>query len=211
MASIFQLLFMINRGGSVAQKRLGMAHLRLKPPPYTDICGKPLHISARRETRVNNSQNTEMCISPTKIVREDVNPRKELNMAQIDVTQIPGFEEMTADQKLEAVMKLDIPDKVDLSGYVKKSVFDAKAAEASDLSKKLKGKMTEDEQKQAEIAEAAEAAEPEEAADPQPARPAAMLSARAEAMSFFIFMGNLLRRCFEPVRLAAFFPSLMQA
>lgn len=85
-------------------------------------------------------------------------------MAQIDVTQIPGFEEMTADQKLEAVMKLDIPDKVDLSGYVKKSVFDAKAAEASDLSKKLKGKMTEDEQKQAEIAEAAEAAAKEKEA-----------------------------------------------
>lgn len=79
-------------------------------------------------------------------------------MAQIDVTQIAGFEEMTAEQKLEAVMKLDVPEKVDLSGYVKKSVFDAKAAEASDLSKKLKGKMTEDEQKQAEIAEAAEAA-----------------------------------------------------
>ena len=85
-------------------------------------------------------------------------------MAQIDVTQIAGFEEMTAEQKLDALMKLDVPDKVDLSGYVKKSVFDAKAAEASDLSKKLKGKMTEDEQKQAEIAEAAEAAAKEKEA-----------------------------------------------
>jgi len=85
-------------------------------------------------------------------------------MAQIDVTQIAGFDEMTAEQKLDALMKLDVPDKVDLSGYVKKSVFDAKAAEASDLSKKLKGKMTEDEQKQAEIAEAAEAAAKEKEA-----------------------------------------------
>ena len=85
-------------------------------------------------------------------------------MAQIDVTQIAGFEEMTAEQKLDALMKLDVPEKVDLSGYVKKSVFDAKAAEASDLSKKLKGKMTEDEQKQAEIAEAAEAAAKEKEA-----------------------------------------------
>lgn len=85
-------------------------------------------------------------------------------MAQIDVTQIAGFEEMTAEQKLDALMKLEVPDKVDLSGYVKKSVFDAKAAEASDLSKKLKGKMTEDEQKQAEIAEAAEAAAKEKEA-----------------------------------------------
>lgn len=85
-------------------------------------------------------------------------------MAQIDVTQIAGFEEMTAEQKLDALMKLEVPEKVDLSGYVKKSVFDAKAAEASDLSKKLKGKMTEDEQKQAEIAEAAEAAAKEKEA-----------------------------------------------
>jgi hypothetical protein len=85
-------------------------------------------------------------------------------MAQIDVTQIAGFEEMTAEQKIDALMKLEVPDKVDLSGYVKKSVFDAKAAEASDLSKKLKGKMTEDEQKQAEIAEAAEAAAKEKEA-----------------------------------------------
>lgn len=85
-------------------------------------------------------------------------------MAQIDVTQIAGFEEMTAEQKLDALMALEVPDKVDLSGYVKKSVFDAKAAEASDLSKKLKGKMTEDEQKAAEIAEAAEAAAKEKEA-----------------------------------------------
>lgn len=85
-------------------------------------------------------------------------------MAQIDVTQIAGFEEMTAEQKLDALMTLEVPDKVDLSGYVKKSVFDAKAAEASDLSKKLKGKMTEDEQKAAEIAEAAEAAAKEKEA-----------------------------------------------
>ena len=85
-------------------------------------------------------------------------------MAQIDVTQIAGFEEMTAEQKLDALMKLEVPDKVDLSGYVKKSVFDEKAKEASDLSKKLKGKMSEDEQKQAEIAEAAEAAAKEKEA-----------------------------------------------
>lgn len=78
-------------------------------------------------------------------------------MANINTESIAGFSEMTAEQKVEALLAAEIPEKVDLSGYVKKSVFDAKAAEASNLSKQLKGKMTEDEQKQAELAEAAEA------------------------------------------------------
>lgn len=38
-----------------------------------------------------------------------------------------------------------MPDPVDLNGYVKKEVFDAKATEAANLSKQLKSKMTDDE------------------------------------------------------------------
>jgi hypothetical protein len=78
-------------------------------------------------------------------------------MANINTESIAGFKDMTPEQQVEALLKVEVPDQVDLSGYVKKSVFDAKAAEASDLSKKLKGKMTEDEQKAAEAAEKAEA------------------------------------------------------
>lgn len=63
----------------------------------------------------------------------------------IDTSIIPDFDTMTAEQKVDALLGLEIPEKVDLSAYVKKTVFDAKASEAAELSKKLKGKMNEDE------------------------------------------------------------------
>lgn len=66
-------------------------------------------------------------------------------MPTIDTSAIEGFDALTPEQKVEALLKVDIPEKVDLSGYVKKDVFDAKASEAAELSKKLKGKLTEDE------------------------------------------------------------------
>lgn len=71
-------------------------------------------------------------------------------MAFIDVAKIEGFEGMTAEQKVEALTKFEIPDAVDMSAYVKKSVFDAKASEAANLSKQLRDKMTEDEAKKAD-------------------------------------------------------------
>ena len=85
-------------------------------------------------------------------------------MANISPESIAGFADMTPEQKVEAVLSVDIPEAVDLSGYVKKSVFDAKAAEASDLSKKLKGKMSEGEQRKA-AEEEAKAAEAQKFAD----------------------------------------------
>lgn len=51
-------------------------------------------------------------------------------MANIDTSMIEGFDGMTADEKVTALLGLQIPDPVDLSGYVKKDVFDAKATEA---------------------------------------------------------------------------------
>ena len=50
---------------------------------------------------------------------------------------------MTADEKVTALLGFQIPDPVDLSGYVKKDVFDAKATEAASLAKQLKTKTTE--------------------------------------------------------------------
>ena len=50
---------------------------------------------------------------------------------------------MTSDEKVTALLGLQIPDAVDLSGYVAKSVFDTKATEAANLSKQLKAKITE--------------------------------------------------------------------
>ena len=64
-------------------------------------------------------------------------------MANIDTSTIEGFDSMTADEKVTALLGLQIPDPVDLSGYVKKDVFDAKAAEAASLTRQLRTKTTE--------------------------------------------------------------------
>ena len=64
-------------------------------------------------------------------------------MANIDTSTIEGFDGMTADEKVTALLGLQIPDSVDLSGYVKKDVFDTKATEAASLAKQLKAKTTE--------------------------------------------------------------------
>jgi hypothetical protein len=64
-------------------------------------------------------------------------------MANIDTSMIEGFDGMTADEKVTALLGLQIPDPVDLSGYVKKDVFDAKATEAASLAKQLKTKTVE--------------------------------------------------------------------
>lgn len=71
-------------------------------------------------------------------------------MANIDTSIIEGFSEMSVEEQLAAVLKLNIPDEVDLSKFVAKEVFDKKASEAAELSKKLKGKMSEDELAKAE-------------------------------------------------------------
>ena len=64
-------------------------------------------------------------------------------MANIDTSTIEGFDGMTADEKVTALLSFQIPDPVDLSGYVKKDVFDTKATEAASLAKQLKTKTTE--------------------------------------------------------------------
>lgn len=64
---------------------------------------------------------------------------------KISTDSIEGFADMTPEQKLEAIMALEVPDPVDLSGFVKKDVFDAKASEAANLAKQLRSKQTDDE------------------------------------------------------------------
>ena len=80
-------------------------------------------------------------------------------MAVFDTTQIEGFDGMTAEQKLEAVLKFDLPDAPDMSKFVSKETFDKKASEAANLSKQLRDKMTEDEQKKVDAPTAASPAE----------------------------------------------------
>lgn len=61
-------------------------------------------------------------------------------MATIDTSTIEGFDGMTADEKVTALLGLQIPDAVDMTGFVRKDVFDAKATEAANLTKQLRTK-----------------------------------------------------------------------
>lgn len=69
---------------------------------------------------------------------------------KINPENIQGFSEMSAEDKISALLGLDIPDPVDLSGYVKKEAFDKKASEAAEYSRQLKSKMTDEEAEKAE-------------------------------------------------------------
>lgn len=71
-------------------------------------------------------------------------------MANIDTSTIEGFDALTAEQKVEALLKLDIPEKADYSRWVKKELFDKTSSELAETKKTLKGKMTEDEAAAAE-------------------------------------------------------------
>lgn len=80
-------------------------------------------------------------------------------MVKVDTSGIEGFEGMTAEQKLAAVLALEVPDKVDLAAYVPKAQADKYAAEAASYKKQLAAKMTDD--------EAAAAAKAQELSDMQ--------------------------------------------
>ena len=75
-------------------------------------------------------------------------------MAQFDTSQIEGFEGMTAEEQVKALLGAEIPDEVDLSKYVSKEQFDKKVSDLSSANKKLKDQMNEDQQKKLEEEEA---------------------------------------------------------
>lgn len=68
----------------------------------------------------------------------------------IDTSTIEGFDGMTAEQKVDALLKVEVPEKVDLTGYVKKDLFDKTASELAEAKKAAKAKMSEEEQAAAE-------------------------------------------------------------
>ena len=66
-------------------------------------------------------------------------------MPTISTESIEGFDSMTAEEKVEALLKVEVPEKVDLSGYIQKSQFDKVSSELAEAKKTLKGKLSEDE------------------------------------------------------------------
>lgn len=75
-------------------------------------------------------------------------------MPTISTDGIENFDSMTAEQKVEALLKVEIPEAVDLTGYVKKSLLDAKLSELAKVKDELKTKLTEDEKRQLDETEA---------------------------------------------------------
>lgn len=71
-------------------------------------------------------------------------------MAKLDVSTIEGFEGMTDEQKVEALLGLDVPERVDMSAYVPKATADKYATEAADLKKQLRARQTDEEAAKAE-------------------------------------------------------------
>jgi hypothetical protein len=68
----------------------------------------------------------------------------------IDIEKLEGYKpDMTADEKLALLLKYE-PPAPDLTGFIKKDMFDKTASELAEAKKALKAKMTEDEQKEAE-------------------------------------------------------------
>lgn len=78
-------------------------------------------------------------------------------MAKLNTGLIEGFDNMSADQKLEALLGLDIPDEVDMSKFVDagkyeklKSANDKTSSELSTLKKQLSDRMTDEEKVKAD-------------------------------------------------------------
>ena len=71
-------------------------------------------------------------------------------MPKIDTTAISGFETMTDTEKLAALLNFDIPEKVDMAGYVTKAQFDKTSSELAEAKRNLKTRMSEEELTKAE-------------------------------------------------------------
>lgn len=78
-------------------------------------------------------------------------------MAQFDVSQIDGFDGMTAEEQVKALLDAEIPESVDMSKFVSKELFDKKVSELAGTNKKLKDQMNADQQKKVEEEEAKQA------------------------------------------------------
>lgn len=73
-------------------------------------------------------------------------------MPRIDTSKIENYESMTAEEKLVALEAFDLPEP-DMSGYVRKDLYDKASSEAAKFKKQLNEKLTEEEVKERERAE----------------------------------------------------------
>lgn len=71
-------------------------------------------------------------------------------MPNINIAAIEGFESMSPEQKVEALLKVEVPEKIDMSQYVSKDTSNKLASENKALKDQLKAKMSDDEKATAE-------------------------------------------------------------
>lgn len=89
-------------------------------------------------------------------------------MAKVDTTKIPGYEEMSAEEKLNAVLSYEVEVETNPNNNLEaerlKAAFDKASSEAAEYKRQLRAKQTDEEVKAAQIAEeAAKAAQEREA------------------------------------------------
>lgn len=78
-------------------------------------------------------------------------------MAKLDVSTIEGFDGMSAEAKVEALMALEVPDAVDMSKYIEKAAFDKTSSELAEAKRNLAANKTgNDAEKAAYVGEIAE-------------------------------------------------------
>lgn len=77
-------------------------------------------------------------------------------MPKIDTSKIEGFDTMTAEEKLAALLGLDVPEEVDLTAFVSKTLFDRTASELAEAKKTIRGNMSAEELARAEAERAQE-------------------------------------------------------
>lgn len=73
-------------------------------------------------------------------------------MPKIDTSKIENYESMTAEEKLAALEAFDLPEP-DMSGYVRKDLYNKASSEAAKFKKQLNEKLSEEEVKERERAE----------------------------------------------------------
>lgn len=81
-------------------------------------------------------------------------------MAKIDLSSIPGYADMTPEQKLAALEGFELPP-ADMTGFVRKDLLDKAASEAASYKKQLREKQTADEAAAAEQSAALKAMQEE--------------------------------------------------
>lgn len=66
-------------------------------------------------------------------------------MGKLDTSTIEGFDGMSAEQQVQALLGLDVPDAVDMSRFVPKAQFDKASSDLAEAKRQIKAQQTDGE------------------------------------------------------------------